>query len=327
MTTYWKSLPIRAKEEYDAGLIGGEGLQLPHGIDRSESNPDYIYWNHDNSGPWKSMDGGNTWQRCLSKGLSAKNASSIAVDPRDPNRVFALMCHLWYTQDVEFDGLYRSTDGGDNWTLILQKTVGLDWDKHRYIAKNICFDRATIGDPAATTLYTALFYHLDPGDTGRWNPEDGGLWRSTDGGENWSQLVASEIDKYWQITCGGGNVYLATDEGLKIYTGGDSYAAFGDLPGTEVTSVFVHPDNSDIIYATVLHDVGGNGGIYKSIDGGTIFTKLPLDDGAGGYVGECINVYGAFYNHAQPDTIYVTGDSKAASTWVTHDAGGYVVVE
>jgi len=43
----WRVLPIRTEEEYNLGLIGGEGMQVMHGITRSPSNPDIIYLSHD----------------------------------------------------------------------------------------------------------------------------------------------------------------------------------------------------------------------------------------------------------------------------------------
>jgi len=298
----WRVLPIRSEYEYNNSITGGEAMQLPHGIARSESNPDYIYWNHDGAGPWVSTNGGESWKKCVAKGLYQDTATSVAVDPVNPLRVFALQSQLWYSQDKEFDGLYRSVDGGDNWELVLAKNVGTDWSKHRYIARNIAFDRSTMGSTQTDTVYTALFYRSD---YPTWDPNDGGLYKSTDGGDNWTQLVKSTIDKYYQIAVGGSNVYLATDDGLKVYTTGDSYSALGDLPAGAVTSVFAHPSDPNIVFATVYND-----GLYKSTNSGINFAKIKDFD-----------VWSGFYNPGYPDTIYLVGIWKGTSTAVTHDGG------
>ncbi|MCK4788451.1 MAG: hypothetical protein KAV87_32220, partial [Desulfobacteraceae bacterium] len=248
-----------------------------------------------------SFNGGTSWKRCLSKGLYQNNAGSIAVDPVNHLCVFALESRLWYHHDKEFDGLYKSTDGGDNWTLILQKEVGVDWYKHRYIARNIAFDRSTMGGTETTTLYVALHYRTGA----NWDANDGGLYKSTDGGDNWTQLVNSTIDKYYQIAVGDGVVYLATDEGLESYTSGDSYSSLGDLPEGVVTSVFVHPLDSTIVFATIYED-----GLYKSTNSGANFVELKDFD-----------VQAGFYNPGYPDTIYLVGIWKGTSTVVTHDGG------
>ena len=60
-------------------------------------------------GVYRSKDGGDTWER-LSPANSAdiKNIESIAVDPKDPNTVYAGTWHL----------AWKTSDGGANWQHI-----------------------------------------------------------------------------------------------------------------------------------------------------------------------------------------------------------------
>jgi len=82
----------------------GEGLQRP-----DLSTGDGIY---------KSIDAGKTWTHL---GLrEAQQIGSIAVDPRDPNRVFVAALGHPYGPNTE-RGIYRSTNGGTTWDRVLYK--------------------------------------------------------------------------------------------------------------------------------------------------------------------------------------------------------------
>ncbi|MBN1788199.1 MAG: hypothetical protein JW806_07370 [Sedimentisphaerales bacterium] len=295
----WRILPIRTKYEFLHGLIGGEGTQLPHSITRSPSDPNYIYWAHDGGGPWKSTDAGETWTRPIGKGLYHVNSDSIKVDPTDPCRVFIVATHLWYPQNKKFSGLYLSTDAGTNWKLVLQTDWSFNWNKHRYIKDLIAYDPATKESTKTKDWY--LVFPENKSYTTK------GLFRSVDYGNTWNKIADTSIDKFYQIAVGiGGKVYLGSDDGLFLYTrDSTSMEPLGNLPKGDVTSVFIHPSDPNMIFVTVY-----NTGCYKSINGGKIFTELKK-----------IPVWAGFYNPGYPDTIYLCGIQKNNSTIVTHNGG------
>ena len=68
-------------------------------------------------GVYRSRDAGRTWQRM---GLArSEHIGRILVDPRDGNRVLvAAEGPLWAPGGER--GVYRSIDGGDTWTPVLQ---------------------------------------------------------------------------------------------------------------------------------------------------------------------------------------------------------------
>ncbi len=85
-------------------VASGEGLQRP-----DLSVGDGIY---------KSTDAGKTWTHL---GLrDGQQIPALAVDPRDPNRVFAAVLGHPYGPNQE-RGIFRSTDGGATWQKILYK--------------------------------------------------------------------------------------------------------------------------------------------------------------------------------------------------------------
>ena len=141
-------------------VASGEGLQRP---DLSVGN-----------GVYRSSDGGKTWTNTgLREGLQI---GGLAVDPTDPNRVFAAVLGHPYGPNPE-RGVYRTKNGG--------KT----WEKVKYIDENTGAIQVTI-DPADPRVVYADFWaaRLAPWENGVFQGPGSGLWKSTDGGDTWTQL-------------------------------------------------------------------------------------------------------------------------------------------
>src|SRR5205807_1449881 len=74
-------------------------------------------------GIYKSTDAGKTWAHLGSgkEGLrDGQQIPGLAIDPRDPNRVFAAVLGHPYGPSEE-RGIYRSTDGGETWQKVISK--------------------------------------------------------------------------------------------------------------------------------------------------------------------------------------------------------------
>src|ERR1700753_3577687 len=85
-------------------VASGEGLHRP---DLSVGN-----------GIYKSNDAGKTWTHLgLTDGYQIP---ALAIDPRDPNKVFAAVLGHPYGPSQE-RGIYRSTDGGQTWQRVISK--------------------------------------------------------------------------------------------------------------------------------------------------------------------------------------------------------------
>src|SRR5215475_3259492 len=140
----------------------GEGLQRP-----DLSVGDGIY---------KSTDAGKTWTHL---GLrDAQQIPEIAVDPRNPNRVFAAVLGHPYGSSEE-RGIFRSTDGGSTWQKVLYKdanTGGCD----------------VAIDPSNPDIVYACMWQVRVGpweDGNIYEGTNGGLFKSTDGGTTWRPLT------------------------------------------------------------------------------------------------------------------------------------------
>ena len=135
------------------------------------------------NGVYRSTDGGENWQNV---GLKDSRAiGRIIVHPKNADTAYvAVSGHLW--ADGGERGLYKTTDGGKTWKLVLQAPAP-------HNARTGCVD--VVFDPSNPEIvYAALYarqrtpwsFTSGPGIT---NGEDvGGIFKSTNGGGTWKKL-------------------------------------------------------------------------------------------------------------------------------------------
>src|SRR5690242_9854165 len=128
-------------------------------------------------GIYRSADAGRTWTHL---GLSdAQQIAELAVDPRNPGRLFAAVLGHPFGPNSE-RGIYRSLDGGLTWQRVLYK----DQDTG---------GSAVAIDPSRPqVVYAALWQsRLGPWeDKNEFQGTGGGLFKSSDGGTTWKPLAA-----------------------------------------------------------------------------------------------------------------------------------------
>jgi photosystem II stability/assembly factor-like uncharacterized protein len=125
--------------------------------------------------PWKTSDGGKTWQPIAAGMIDDSDIMSLRIDARNPRRVFSSAC----------SGIYRSDDGGATWT----KLQGIPYSSRR--TQQIAQDPV---DPRR--LYAATTE---------------GLWATSDYGETWKRVTTRETNANAVVVLGGekGNRMLA----------------------------------------------------------------------------------------------------------------------
>src|SRR5690348_10148909 len=75
-----------------------------------------VYVGAADGGVWKSVNGGTTYKPMFDK-QPVQSIGAIAIDPSSPKTVWAGTGESWTRNSVSIgDGIYKSTDAGENWT-------------------------------------------------------------------------------------------------------------------------------------------------------------------------------------------------------------------
>jgi len=241
-----------------------------------------VYIGAASGGVWKSVNGGTTYKPVFDK-QPVQSIGAITIDPKNPKVVWVGTGEAWTRNSVSIgDGVYKSTDGGDNWT-----NVG--FKESERIAKILV-------DPTeSNTVYVCV-----PGKL--WSDSDErGVYKTTDGGKTWTKILKGanastgcsmiSLDpqspktlfagmwdfrrKGWTFRSGGDGPTAASGSGLfKSVDGGASWAELDEksakgLPAKPWgrVAVTVAPSKPNVVYAFVEAVVPKNG-LYRSDDGG-----------------------------------------------------------
>ncbi len=245
-----------------------------------------LYIGAASGGVWKSNDEATTFKPVFDK-QTVQSIGAIAIDPHDVKTVWVGTGEAWTRNSVSAgDGIYKSTDGGDNWTK-----MGLA-DSER-IAKII------IHPNDGKIVYACVPGKLWSDSAAR------GLYKTTDGGRNWTQalkgpnlstgcasvsmdaqdpdhLIAALWDfrrTGWIFRSGGVSPAVASGSGLfTSRDGGKSWSALDaatakGLPAKPWgrSAVAFAPSNAKIVYAMIEST---RSALYRSDDGGANWQEL-----------------------------------------------------
>ncbi|MDJ0905823.1 MAG: hypothetical protein QNI96_07375 [Woeseiaceae bacterium] len=182
------------------------------------------------NGIYRSRDGGQNWENMGLEG--SERIGMIRIDPRDSNTMFvAAQGPLWSGGGER--GLFKSTDGGENWRKVLGDGLGnTDLDDRYTGVSEVHMDPRNPDVMYAVSWQrlrnVAVLLNGGPGT---------GIHKSVDGGETWRQLTEGLPEGMWGKT------------GLAV-----------------------SPQNPDVIYATIELD-NRTGGFWRSEDGGETWEK------------------------------------------------------
>ncbi|MGB8950737.1 MAG: glycosyl hydrolase, partial [Candidatus Sulfotelmatobacter sp.] len=235
-------------------------------------------------GVWKTVNDGTTWTPVFDT-EGSYSIGWVTLDPNDPAVVWVGTGESNSQRSVSYgDGIYRSDDGGKNWT-----NLGLKKSEH--------IGRVVIDPRDSKVVYVAAEGPL-------WGPgRDRGLYKTVDGGKNWKAvLTVSENTGMVDVAIDPANpdiiyaaayqrrrhVYTLIDGGPEsaIYKSTDAGATWNKLKSGLPTvdlgriGLAVSPADPNVVYATI-EAADGKGGIFRSDDkGATWERKNEFDLGA-----------------------------------------------
>jgi photosystem II stability/assembly factor-like uncharacterized protein len=265
-------------------------------------------------GIYKSTDGGESWSNA---GLpNSERIAKIIVDPRSSDTVFACVPGKLWSDSAE-RGLYRTTDGGKTWSLVLK-------------GANLSTGCASIaqqpGHPEALLAgmwdFRRWGWAYRSGGNSPKSPSASGLWRSSDGGATWSELTADAKNglpakPYGRIALAfapsePNTVYAfieSPDSGLFISHDGGSSWERGDKSQWMVwrpfyfANLIVDPKDAKRVYKT-------DGALILSEDGGKSFATI------GGFAGMHGDVHDVFVDPGNSQHVYAGDDG---GLWISYD--------
>ena len=231
-------------------------------------------------GVWKSVNGGTTFKPVFDR-QSVQSIGAVTIDPSNPKTVWVGTGEAWTRNSVSVgDGVYKSTDGGENWT-----NMGLKDSEH--IAKILV-------DPKdSNSVLACATGHI-------WNDNDErGVFKTSDGGATWKKVLAgangstgcgmlatSPLEpktifasmwdfrrQGWTFRSGGpgSGLYQSTD-------GGEHWTELNDASSKGLPqkpwgriALAVAPSKPNVVYAMIESKKSA---LFRSDDGGKTWNRL-----------------------------------------------------
>ena len=255
------------------------------------------------NGVYKSMDAGVTWTHL---GLQdTRHIGRIVVHPTNPDIVYvAALGDLWGPNKER--GVYKSTDGGANWTQTLA------------INENTGVSDIAIDPESPNILYAAAYTRRRTVFGYNGGGPDAGLYRSLNGGTQWTKMAGGlpttgdigrcSLDIYRRNT----NIVYAEFEHATlggVYRSEDKGATWARMSDTNprpsyFSQIRVDPNNDQKVWL-------GGVNMYMSEDGGRTFVQSRFRDVHS-------DVHAIWIDPANSDHIVNGNDG---GVWVTWDSG------
>ena len=193
-----------------------------------------VYVGSASGGVWKSVNDGTTYKPMFDK-QPVQSIGAIAIDPSTPKTVWVGTGEAWTRNSTSIgDGIYKSTDGGDNWT-----SMGLKETER--------ISKILVDPKDGNTVYACA-----PGKL--WSDsDDRGVYKTTDGGKSWTKIL-----KGGNASTGCSMMTMSSRDSKTLYAGmwdfrrrGWTFRSGGESPTSPSASAF-----------------------YKTVDGGATWTDL-----------------------------------------------------
>ena len=234
-------------------------------------NPDIVYvaalgpiftTTNSNRGVYKSIDGGKSWKKILSRpGNDSTGAVDLVMDPSNPEVLYA---GLWEAYRKPWmlnsggpgSGIFKSTDGGATW---------------KEITRNAGLPRGVIGNIGLT---------VSPVNPKRvWaivEADSGGMFRSDDGGDTWTKTNEERklrqrawyYSKVFADPKDENTVYVVNVQFWKSTDGGKTFPRPINTKHGDHHDLWIAPNDPQRMA------IADDGGVAVSINGGRSWSDL-----------------------------------------------------
>jgi len=267
-----------------------------------------LFRNDSNRGVYKSQDGGDTWTQALFISDST-GIVDMAIHPSNGQIIYAAAWQRvrrpqYRSYGGITSGLYRSTDGGENWEEL---TNGL---------QTVANQKGRISIAIAPSNPDVLY--------ARYADAIGsvqGVYRSNDGGDSWTTMNSSALNNvgfHWWFR---GIVIDPTDENTiynvdfqvqKSTDGGSSWFGVFNNVHVDQHALAFDPNDPDNLV------LGNDGGVYFSPDGGSTWTKdeqLPITQ-----------LYRCYVDPSNASGIYLGAQDNSTHRTLTGGSDDYEII-
>lgn len=297
-----------AWEERGPNNIGGRTRVML--FDPNDGSNNTVYAGGVSGGLWKNTNitsSSSQWSRVT--GVPGNlSVTSITVDPNNSNIWYAGTGEQYTAGDVVGTGVYKTTDGGTNWSAVNIPAAGdatFEYSATNLFLSGIFYvnDIIAWNNGGTTELFVAVGAHAygDASTPSNWlGLQTAGIYRSANGGTSWSRIESSNMsnvqsgktyyyipndfeigadNKLWMGTInnafgvGGGRVYSSTN--------GTTWTEAAASPLTDSNRVEIEPSasNANKLYA-LTQGSSSPVHIYETTNGFSSITSKSLPNDA-----------------------------------------------
>lgn len=162
---------------------------------------------------WKSVDGGETWEKIMNGLPKSMGKIGVSVSRADSDRLYAIL-----EAEKSVAGVYRSDNGGQSWTHMTNNPL---------LTSRSWYYMEVLADPQNAEVVYVL---------------NSPLTKSIDGGKTFSVVPVRHIDTHdlWINPANPSNMILGDDGGAEItYDGGKSWSTQDNQPTAQFYRVNV----------------------------------------------------------------------------------------
>jgi len=244
----------------------------------------HLYSDNPERGLYKTTDGGGSWDLVLTDVIEATGeyedettrhigVVDVAMDPRDPDVLYASTYDKvrkpWtFNPGGPGSRLYKSTDGGDDWTMLenglpggMLGRIGVAVAASDPDVVYAVIEDVNVEGLAEEVRYQQLLSGIPPGES----DVNDRIWRSDDGGESWRPVSSADEHiggtppyYYGQIRVDPedeDHIYVLSARSQESWDGGETWEGAWNFGGDD-HALWIDPDDSEHMVMGYDHGMG-----------------------------------------------------------------------